>query len=167
MILMFIFVSTSHDVILFSGAEVPRQYQSPSEFMSPVTTPPNSAASALPSGVKVRYRHEEGCTTPEGDRIGVRLKMDALVSNGASPSLDISFKRPLDVVMASSERDTSHQSSDGGDSDSEDRPRKMPKKDFTSSPSDQKLINADEDVTGIDSENVKNVQDDGTPGMRL
>ena len=142
--------------------EIPREYQSPSDFMSPVTTPPNSAASVLPSGVKVRYRHEEDGTIPEGDRVGVRLQMDILSSNGASPAVGMSFKRPLDVILSSS--DSLQQSSDRGDDDSEDRPSKISKKE---NPADQKSQgDNNEDVGPLGSENIENALDDDTPAHR-
>lgn len=60
--------------------------------MSPVTTPPGSAATPIPSGVKVKYRYGNKDMDDVHDNMGVKLDLD---DYGAG----FSFKRPLDIVM--------------------------------------------------------------------
>ena len=66
--------------------------------------------------------------------------------------IGISFKRPLDVILSSSE--SLQQSSDRGDDDSEDRPSKMTQKE---KPADQ-ISRGDnnEAVFPLGSENIEN-----------
>lgn len=69
--------------------------------MSPVTTPPNSAQSPIPSGAKIKYRQTSDLGADGENGVGVRLQLEMGVGVNDNAT-SILFKRPLDIALESS-----------------------------------------------------------------